>query len=416
MLPEVCNRCQMKAPDSELLKELASSADRSLSNIVRQAMYSNQSSVREKSQNSAQERMQKMQQELAQYRKELARLEEELSYQAMESILGGKGEQEVAQEILNDSDRRALEEKIRSLAGKSQEVTEDDIMQTLLQLEKDGYIEIQKGMVKITSKGARRLADNVLERLLRRLSSRDLGAHSLEETGFGTELSYYSRPYEAGDDYAQVDIERTVLNALERSGTLDLEPEDFEVFEETHQSRLCVGLLIDESGSMRSNHKLGAAIEASLALAELVRREPKDTLRSFIFSEFVREIPSWNIVNEMMSGGCTDIKGALRAFRKAVRMEKGDKQVYLVTDTEPNTEDGKYVGFERAMAGVLEEALRYKQENITLNIIMLDEALPLKQLASILARQNLGRAFFTSPTKLGAVVVEDYLRSKKGRG
>ena len=56
-----------------------------------------------------------------------------------------------------------------------------------------------------------------------------------------------------------------------------------------------------------------------------MRREPKDKIRSFIFSEFVKEIPSWNIVNDMMSGGCTDIKGALRAFRKAVREEKGDK-------------------------------------------------------------------------------------------
>lgn len=415
MLPEVCNRCQMKSPESDLLKEVASTADRSLSNIVRQAMYSNQSPVREKSQKFAQERMEQVQQELAEYRKELSRLEEELSYQAMESLLQGKKEQKVAQEILDNAERKALEEKIRALAGKSQEVTEEDIMQTIQELEKNGYIEIQKGMVKITSKGARRLADNVLERLLRRLSSRDLGAHSLEETGFGAEFSYYSRPYEAGDDYSRVDIEGTAINALERRGSLDLEPEDFDVFEETHQSRLCVGLLIDESGSMRSNHKLGGAIEASLALAELVRREPKDKIRSFIFSEFVKEIPSWNIVNDMMSGGCTDIKGALRAFRKAVREEKGDKQAYLVTDTEPNTEDGKYVGFERAMAGVLEEALRYKQENITLNIIMLDEAQPLRQLASVLARQNLGRVFFTSPMKLGAVVVEDYLRTKKGK-
>jgi uncharacterized protein with von Willebrand factor type A (vWA) domain len=97
----------------------------------------------------------------------------------------------------------------------------------------------------------------------------------------------------------------------------------------------------------------------------------------------------------------------------SIRGEKGDKQAYLITDTEPNTEEGKYIGFDRAMAGVMEEALQYRQEGITLNIVMLDRAAPLKELASVLARRNLGRVFFTSPLRLGQVLLEDYLKIKK---
>ena len=107
------------------------------------------------------------------------------------------------------------------------------------------------------------------------------------------------------------------------------------------------------------------------------------------------------------------LPAALRAFRIAVRNEKGDKQAYLITDAEPTFEDGKQVEPEEAIHGVIEEALRYRQEGITLNIIMLEQSPYLKQIASTLARESLGRVFFTSPLKLGEMVIEDYLKAKK---
>ena len=92
---------------------------------------------------------------------------------------------------------------------------------------------------------------------------------------------------------------------------------------------------------------------------------------------------------------------------------RADKQVYLITDTEPNCEDGKYIGFEKATLGVLQEAIVYQREGITLNIIMLDNTPHLREFASVLARRNLGRVFFASPKELGRVVMEDYLRTRK---
>ena len=117
-------------------------------------------------------------------------------------------------------------------------------------------------------------------------------------------------------------------------------------------------------------------------------------------------------VNDVISGGDTDIRGALAAFRRECRKEQGDKQAYLITDTEPNNEDGRHLSFENAASGLIEEASRYRQEKIGLNIIMLDQGPELKKLASTIAKKGLGRVFFTVPETIGEVVVEDYLSGR----
>ncbi len=67
------------------------------------------------------------------------------------------------------------------------------------------------------------------------------------------------------------------------------------------------------------------------------------------------------------------------------------------------------------MRGVMEEALRYRHDHITLNIVMLDTNPRLRAFAQALARNTLGRVFFARPDNLGEVVVEDYLRAEARR-
>ena len=396
------------------MREIAYSGDRSLQAILRHAQREEDSCISQESSKYARQRLSEDRQRLQEYEGELKELEENASYEAMKGILRGEGIDEIAERMLQDKTRKGLEEKISSLKWKPEDASEEDVRQALEEYERQGHIHIQGGKVNITSKGARRLASNALQRILQGLSGKELGSHSVGETGFGSELAAYTRDYEVGDDYSLVNIERTAINALERSGRLDLELGDLAIHEDVHQSKLYAGLLIDKSGSMRSGHKLEAAAETALALSELIRRDPKDSLRVFVFSARVKEIPPWQIVNEMLAAGFTDIRSAMRDFLKAARTEEGDRQAYLITDTEPNAEDGKYVGFERAVAGVMDEALLYRQHNIGLNIIMLDDTPHLKQLASAMAKKNLGRVFFTTPHSLGHLIVQDYLRAKKG--
>jgi len=409
---EYCTRCQLKSED-DLLKEVAYTTDHSLHDILRHAQRRRDSQVGRLASEYAGLRLQRDKERLAEYQRELKELIENAAYEAMDSILQGEGIDGLAERMALDDRKKNLEHKVASLRWKPRDISEEDVTQALGQHERQGYIEVRGGKLRITSKGARRLGSNALDRVLQGLSGKELGSHPIEESGFGSGLAIRTRQYELGDDYSLVNIEKTATEALERCGRLDLEPRDFVVHEEVHQSRLCVGLIIDESGSMRSHHKLEAAIETALALAELVRREPKDSLRVFVFSEQTKEIPPWAILNEVLSGGFTNIRTAMRAFLKAAANQKGDRQAYLITDTEPNVENGRYVGFERAIVGIMDEALNYRRHNIGLNIIMLDETPHLKQLASAMAKRNLGRVFFATPRELGQAVVEDYLRAKR---
>lgn len=408
------NYCTMEeSEDLQILKEIAFSFGRTIREITRR--IDEFKGIRERAKEKTQQRLQAKREEVANYQERLKQYNEQFSFQVMEDLLQGKEVNQVVSRILQDKIRKDLEDSLNVLLAQPEWTTEQDVESILQGYQQKGYIDFEDGEVNVTSRGARILAKAALKKILENLAKKGMGLHPVDNTGYGSELSVSSRRYEPGDEYELVDIEKTLLHALERScdsSTIFLKPEDFEVYETIHQTQLCAGLIIDESGSMKCEDKIRAAIETSLALSELIRQEPQDSLRVFIFSEQVREILPWKIANVTFTGGTTDIRSALTTFRKAVTLEKGDKQVYLITDSEPNTENGVYLGFERAMEGVLKEALRYRQEGITLNIIMLDENSVLKAFASKMARLNLGRVFFTSPSHLGEVLVEDYLRSR----
>jgi len=400
-----------------VLQEIAHSRSKSLEDLLRQTKRDQSSTIAEKAREHTRRRLEERSRKLEELQEELKQREEELSLEAMDSILEGASVEEVAKKLSGDRLRQELNQSISSLKWQPEDISSEDIERSLKEYIEQGLIELEKDRIKITPKGARRLARHVLQKILENLTKKELGPHAVDDPGFGVSLSLSSRRYEPGDEYALVDIQRTLLNSLERNpfirGRISIEVEDFQIFETVHESRMCAGLIIDESGSM-TGEKINAAVDTSLALYELIRKEPKDLLKVFLFSREVKEIPYWDILNFGFDGGTTDIRAALRAFRRAVRGESGDKQAYLITDTEPNTEDGMYVGFERAAAGVLEEALHYRQEGITLNIIMLDENQRLKQFASLLAQKNAGRVFFTDPKRLGGVVIEDYLHARRG--
>ena len=346
---------------------------------------------------------------------QLKKLEEELFYKALDKIISDGEEEDVTKMIAFDNKRERLREEISYLERKIKEITKEDIESVFKKYEGLGYIDRTDGMLKITSLGSKILGGGFLGKIMENLSKKGIGAHKIDEIGYGADFSKFSRKYEFGDSYCKINVQKTLINTLERTGGLNgLKIEDFEVQESLYQAKMNTGIIIDTSGSMKYDQKVEAAIETALALCELIRTGyPEDMLRIFTFSEEVKEIQFWEIVNIETPSGWTDIRAAMKAFRKCVATEDGDKQVYLITDTEPNFENGGHVGFSNAMAGVLQESIRYKEDEITLNIIMLDTKKHLVQFASMLAEKNLGRAFFTKPKKLGEAVIEDYITSRR---
>jgi uncharacterized protein with von Willebrand factor type A (vWA) domain len=376
---EVCNRCNLNRED-EFLRDLAYNEDRYIHDLVKKAREDSESPLA---------------------REALKQLSQRLDEQEEEC-------EEETEGLFSEPNQEDGDEP--GVPGRN-EVQEEDILNALKEREEHGLIDIKDGKVIVTSRGVKKLAAEALQRILRSLQHRNAGVHR-EKPELGVELSLRTRRYEAGDDYSLVDLEKTALNALNRCGEFKFEPEDFEIREEEHRAKLCAGIIIDESGSMRDSGKFEAAMETSLVLSRLIMREPDNVLKVFAFSDKVRRLEPWAIVNDVISGGDTDIRGALAAFRRECRKEQGDKQAYLITDTEPNNEEGRHLSFESAASGLIEEASRYRQEKIGLNIIMLDEGPELKQLASTIAKKGLGRVFFTVPKTIGEVVVEDYLSGR----
>jgi uncharacterized protein with von Willebrand factor type A (vWA) domain len=376
---EMCNRCNLNRED-ELLHDLAYNEDRYIHDLVNRAREEPESPL-------AQEALKQLSQRLDD--------QEEECEEETEGLFSEPNQE--------DGDTPGV-------PGRN-EIQEEDILNALKEHEERGLVDIKDGKVIVTSRGVKKLAAEALQRILRTLQHRNSGVHR-EKPELGVELSLRTRRYEAGDDYSLVDIEKTALNALKRCGEFKFEPEDFEIREEEHRAKLCAGIIIDESGSMRDSGKLEAAMETSLVLSRLILREPDNILKVFTFSDKVRRVEPWAIINDVISGGDTDIRGALAAFRRECRKEQGDKQAYLITDTEPNNEDGRHISFENAANGLIEEASRYRQEKIGLNIIMLDEGPELKKLASTIAKKGLGRVFFTVPKTIGEVVIEDYLSGR----
>jgi len=327
-----------------------------------------------------------------------------------ESQIEGDPDAEEIEAELDD-----LEQQLQEVSGEQKGVTRKDYDSVLGDLEKQGLLDSSSERPKLTSKGARLMGQGLLSRILMSLERKGLGPHKIEELGEGSWTGSTSRPYEPGDLYHRIDIERTLLATAERGASLSqLALRDFHVLEPQHSTELHFGILVDQSASMRKQGKIEAANETALALAELMRlRYPEDRLRVFTFSEEVKEVQPWMITASTVEMRFTDIRAALRAYRTRVAYLPGNKQVHLITDSAPNFLDGEFVGFTKAVEAVIQEARLYRVNGITLNIVMLDKEEELRQFAQALAKENLGRVAYVDTENLGEALVEDYISSKR---
>lgn len=345
------------------------------------------------------------------YREDLRRYDEEIAYKVIDEIQKGGEEEDLKEWLRSDKKRKEKEERLKSLIwseGMVDQERDRAVKRALREYKGKGYISIERGMLKITAKGARILARGILREIMKRRGGR---RGDILRRNYGSKMSSFLRDYEPGDDYELISLEATLLNALKRSNSLELKNEDFRVHKTEQKKNILVGLIIDKSGSMRYNGKINAAIETSLALSEFVNLH-SDELKIFAFGEETEEIAPWEMLN-MGVGGNTDIKDGLRAFRKISSPEDTQKHAYCLTDTEPNMEEGVYVGFKKAARGVLKEAQQYKRENIALNIIMFDDEPYLVELGRRVAKSSDGRFFLTAPENLADFVIEDYMRMKE---
>jgi uncharacterized protein with von Willebrand factor type A (vWA) domain len=315
---------------------------------------------------------------------------------------------DAARELLGDDAARSLE-RMAELAKMLQEA---------------GLIDTTEGRFELTPRAIRRLGQNALSDLFRKLATDKMGRHQIERTGAGHERAYETKAYEFGDPF-NLHIERTVRNAVRRTGggtPLRLLPEDFEVERTEHLVRSSTVLMLDLSLSMPMRDNFLPAKKVAMALHSLISTQfPRDFLGIVGFSEVARELTadqlpevSWDFVYG------TNMQHAFALSRTMLSRQSGTKQIIMITDGEPTahiTPSGEpffsYPPVRETIDATLREVARCTRDGIRINTFMLDASSYLQAFIERLTEMNQGRAFFTTPETLGDYVLVDFIEQKR---
>jgi uncharacterized protein with von Willebrand factor type A (vWA) domain len=345
--------------------------------------------------------------------------------QAMQEL----GELDQLENLLrNASNPGALAEadldRVRDLMGDDAARSLERLAQLTKMLEDAGLIEQKEGRLELTPKGLRAIGSNALRDLFSKLTKDTVGQHEVSRLGLGHERTYDTKPYEFGDPF-QLDLHRTIRNALRRSGPgtpVLLDPDDFEIERTEHVTRSSTVLMLDLSLSMPMRDNFLPAKKVAMALHSLISSQfPRDYLGLVGFSETARiltaqQLPevSWDFVYG------TNMQHGLVLARQLLGRQTGTKQIIMITDGEPTahvTATGdvffNYPPVRETVEATLREVVRCTREGIRINTFMLDATSSLKAFIEQLTEINRGRAFFTTPETLGDYVLIDFIEHKR---
>jgi uncharacterized protein with von Willebrand factor type A (vWA) domain len=323
-------------------------------------------------------------------------------------------------------------DRARELVGDDAANSLERLSELARMLEEAGLIETREGRYELTPRGIRRIGQNALSDLFKRLARDKMGKHELERSGAGHERAYETKPYEFGDPF-NLNIERTVRNAIARTGggtPVRLSPQDFEVERTEHVVRSSTVLMLDLSLSMPMRDNFLAAKKVAMALHSLISSQfPRDFLGIVGFSSIARELKpeqlpevSWDFVYG------TNMQHGFMLSRRMLAKQGGTKQIIMITDGEPTAhfEPGMrepffaYPPVPETVEATLREVARCTREDIRINTFMLDATSYLRTFVEKLTKMNRGRAFFTTPETLGDYVLVDFIEHKRslrqGRG
>jgi uncharacterized protein with von Willebrand factor type A (vWA) domain len=326
-----------------------------------------------------------------------------------------------ALEDLDQVDR----ERVERLLGPEAAEDLQRLKELTKQLEDAGYLEREGDELSLTARAIRKIADQALRDVFAVLKRDRLGGHAIDRRGAGGDQTDETKAYEFGDPFL-LDLKETVMNAVERRGPgtpIQLAPDDFEVYRTELRTQAATVVMLDMSRSMLNNGYFLPAKKVALALHALIRGQfPRDALYIVGFSLYARtftpeQLPTlswseWNIGTNMHAGFAL----SRRLLGKHI---SGNKQILMVTDGEPTAHlengvaDFSYPPTERTFQETLKEVQRCTREGITINTFMLERSSWLVGFVEQMARINHGRAFMTSPDRLGEYVVVDFVRSRR---
>ena len=315
-------------------------------------------------------------------------------------------------------------DRVRELLGDDAANSLEKLAQLTKMLEDQGLVQQKEGRLELTPKGLRKIGNNALRDLYTKLSKDKNGQHQTARLGYGHERTYETKQYEFGDPF-QLDLHRTVRNALRRNGPgtpIKLSPDDFEIERTEHLARSSTVLMLDLSMSMPMRDNFLPAKKVAMALHALITSQfPRDYMGLVGFSETAYQLTpaqlpevSWDFAYG------TNMHHGFTLARSMLARQTGTKQIIMITDGEPTahiTPRGdvffNYPPVQETIEATLREVVRCTREGIRINTFMLDANHGLKAFVEQLTSINRGRAFFTDNETLGDYVLVDFIEHKR---
>ena len=318
-------------------------------------------------------------------------------------------------------------DKLEELLGEDARRVAEELKRIVKMLEEAGYVKRKGEKLELSPRGIRKIGHKALREVFTQLKKDRLGGHEIHTRGTMGEQIGETKLYEFGDEF-DLDLQRTVMNAIKRGGPgvpVRLSTEDFEVHRTEHTTQAATCLLLDQSRSMGLYGSFQAAKKVAIALYTLIHSQfPRDRLYLIGLSDYAIELTGEELPeltwNSWVSG--TNMHHAFSMSRKLLSKEKvNNKQILLITDGEPTAHlEGNRAYFAyppslRTIQETLKEVKRCTQDGITINTFMLENSSYLLDFVDKMTRINRGRAFYTTPGSLGKFVLVDYMTNRRKR-
>jgi Ca-activated chloride channel homolog len=283
------------------------------------------------------------------------------------------------------------------------------------------------GNLVLAAAGEREIRREALDEIFGGLKKSAAGYHAIATAGQGSERLTETRPYRFGDDPTSIDGIRTLQNAVKNSDPADdirITEEDLEVYETEHNSSCATVVMIDISHSMilYGEDRITPAKKVALALTELIlTKYPRDSIDVVLFGDDATEVPISQIPYVKVGPYHTNTKAGLELAQNVLRRRKhNNKQIFMITDGKPSAlhEAGRLYtnsfGLDMKIVNrTLEEADRCRRAHIPITTFMLATDPMLVNFVEQLSQINRGRAFYSSPDRLGEYILADYIRNRR---
>jgi Ca-activated chloride channel family protein len=291
-----------------------------------------------------------------------------------------------------------------------------------------GQIGDAQGEVRfeVTDKSLDFLGFKTLRELLGSMGKSSYGRHDTRHWATGIEASGGSRQHQFGD-VLNLDTTATLSSAIAREGIglpLNLEYSDLHVHQCEYQSSCATVMMLDCSHSMilYGEDRFTPAKKVAMALSHLIRTQyPGDSLSLVLFHDSAEELPVSQLARVKVGPWYTNTREGLRlAQRILARQRKDMKQIVMITDGKPSAltmEDGRiyrsaYGLDPLVVSETLEEVARCKRSNVMINTFMLASEFGLVQFVHKVSQMCRGKAYFTTPQRLGEYLLMDYMQRK----